>query len=79
MSIYRRKDIEQVISELNEEGHYIYPVDWHLGTGILDKFIDLPPYSQKDIHLRLLIQRYPCTSIGLIIIKDGLRKNQMQR
>ena len=73
------KDIEQVIIELQAAEHYVYPVDWHLGTGIIDKFIDLPPYSQKYIHLRLLLEEYPCTSIGLIIIKDGLRKNQMQR
>ncbi|MBQ9539216.1 MAG: methyltransferase type 11 [Treponema sp.] len=69
LSLYRRKDIEQLIKELSDEGHYVYPMDWHLGTGIVDHFIDLPPYDRKTMHLRLAIDRFPCTSIGLIIRK----------
>ena len=72
LSLYRRKDIQQLIDELSDDGHYVYPMDWHLGTGIVDHFIDLPPYDRKSMHLRLALDRFPCTSIGLIVKK---RKN----
>lgn len=72
LSVYRRCDIERVVGELRAAGHYVYPLDWHLGDGVLDRFVDLPPYSQKDMHLRLRLSEYPCTSIGLIIVKDGI-------
>ena len=74
LSVYRRRDIEKVVDELRAEGHYVFPIDWHSGEGVLDKFVDLPPYSKKDMHLRLRLSEYPCTSIGLIIVKDGLKK-----
>ena len=67
--IYRRRDIEALIESLVAEGHYVYPLDWNLGNGVVDNFIDLPPYGKKDMHLRLLIAKYSCTSIGLIIRK----------
>ena len=71
LSIYRRQDIEKIIEVLRAEGHYVYPMDWHLGDSVVDKFIDLPPFSKKDMHLRLAysLGEYPCTSIGLIIQK----------
>lgn len=72
LSVFRRQDIESVADELRAAGHYVYPIDWHIGEDVLDKFIDLPPYSQKDMHLRLRLSEYPCTSIGLIILKDGI-------
>ena len=69
LSVYRRKDIENLIKDLQEQGHYVYPMDWHLGTNVVDHFIDLPPYQREIMHLRLLLQNYPCTSIGIIIKK----------
>lgn len=71
LSIYRRKDIETLINELEAEGHYVYPMDWYIGDSICDRFVDIPPYSKKDLHLRLLIDNYPSTSIGLVIKKNG--------
>ena len=68
-SIYRKKDIMNLVHELELDGNYVYPVDFHIGENIVDNFIDLPPYSKKDMHLRLLLEGYPSTSIGLIIRK----------
>ncbi len=65
--IFRKKDIERLISEVEAAGHYVWPIDWHIGTNVVDNFIDLPPYSQKDMHLRLLLDGYASTSFGLII------------
>ena len=71
LSLFRRSDIEILIKELESLGNYVYPMDWHIGNGVVDKFVDLPPYSRKDMHLRLKIDDFPCTSIGLIIRKQG--------
>lgn len=73
LSLYRKRDIIQLVSELEHEGHYVFPVDWYVGGGPLDSFIDFPPHSKKDMHLRLMVERYICTSIGLIIVKGGER------
>lgn len=69
LSLYRRKDMEQLIRDLTDAGHYVYPMDWHLGTSVVDHFIDLPPYQKTPMHLRLAVDRFPCTSIGIIIQK----------
>jgi SAM-dependent methyltransferase len=68
LSLFRRKDIEDVIERLVSNGHYVWPMNWHIGKSLVDNFVDLPPYHKKRMnHLRILISRYPCTSIGLII------------
>ena len=73
--IFRLKDIEQVIEKLCSQGHEVEPLDLSPGRAELDRFIDLPPYTQ-DRHLRLSLFGYASTSIGLIIRKsmkaDGL-------
>lgn len=68
LSIFRKQDIELLIKELEADGHYVYPMDWNLGSNIIDNYIDLPPYQFK-VHLRLEIDKYVTTSIGLIIQK----------
>ena len=71
VSVYRKKDILQLIAELESEGHYVYPMDWHIGSDVADKFVDLPPPVRKGMHLRLMIEQYVCTSVGIIIKKHG--------
>jgi len=43
-------------------------VDYTIGTGPLEAYVDLPPY-RNDVHLRLMIDRFVTTSIGMIITK----------
>ncbi len=69
LCIYRKRDIKKVIKDLEDAGHTVYPIDWHVGDDVVDNFIDLPPFFRKKIHLRLLCHAYPCTSIGLIVKK----------
>lgn len=69
LSLFRKKDMEMIQKELELEGYVVEPFDWFLGTTIYDSFIDLPPHNLKNIHLRLLIDDFPCTSIGIIIHK----------
>ncbi len=63
--IFRRCDIEEVLETLTNSGHEI-EMDWHEGDGLLDQFVDIPPYSHNP-HLKLQLGRYVTTSIGLII------------
>jgi SAM-dependent methyltransferase len=67
--LFRRRDIDRIVEELRAAGHRI-DIDYSQGNGFADNFVDLPPYKQ-EVHLRLQIQQYVVTSIGLIIQKQG--------
>ena len=72
LSIYRRRDIEDLIRSLEAEGHRVEPVDFQAGGDPLDQHVDLPPFVEVP-HLRLELAGYAATSIGLIIEKAGGR------
>ena len=69
LSIYRKKDIEQLIDEVKNVGGYVFPIDYYIGNNVVDNFIDLPPYNKNNMHLKLKIGDYISTSIGIIIKK----------
>jgi hypothetical protein len=67
--IFRRRDIDDMIRELERRGHHVEPVCYAMGSTADDKFVDVFPYGDEP-HLKLLIEdRYVSTSIGLIIRK----------
>ncbi len=66
LSLYRRRDIEELIAALEARGHTVEPMDWDRGNGIADRYVDLPPYN-APMHLRLRLAEFDCTSIGLIV------------
>lgn len=66
--IFRKKDILEAVRRLEDLGHYVYPLNFKKGTYIADNYMDLPPYS-SHCHLRLQIDKYTTTSIGLIVRK----------
>ena len=66
--LYRRSDIEELAKQLEAEGHWVAPRNYHPGSGELDHHVDVPPYKWSP-HLRLLVGRYPTTSIGIIVKK----------
>ena len=68
--IYRRADIEQLVSRLIAEGHHVEPLNLDLGNHPLAHHVDERPYS-SDRHVRLALYGYAVTSIGLIIRKAG--------
>jgi hypothetical protein len=70
ISLYRRRDIEQLIAELEQRGHRVEPMSWCLGRGFADRYVDLPPFD-APMHLRLKLAGYDCTSIGLIVHARG--------
>lgn len=68
LSIYRKKDIQQLEKQLEQIGCSMLPCNWYSGDLPQDKHIDLPPYKQ-EIHLKLKIEQFDVTSLGLVVIK----------
>ena len=75
--IFRKKDIDFVTDALRKEGHFVEEIDLSLGGLPEDFYVDLYPYKQ-DVHLRLQLDKYVVTSIGLIIQKkkEPLRRKK---
>lgn len=65
--LYQQKHIEKIVERLSRKGHSVAPVDFASGSGFVDGFVDLPPWSEATMHLKLSVDGFPCTSIGLII------------
>jgi len=68
LCIFREKDYRKTVEKLEKMGHYVYPLDLKKGNEPLDNYVDTPPYRQ-DFHLRLFIEAYVSTSIGIIVKK----------
>lgn len=68
LSIFRRRDMEELVTRLIAAGHEVAPFDWASGPGFAETVIDLPPYKISP-HLKLQLAQYTCTSVGIIIRK----------
>jgi len=80
--LFKRSHLEELARRLRSLGHDVAPLDFSLGSGLLDRFIDLPPYAAGEgllddrwndlspAHLKLSIDGFPCTSFGLVVRKD---------
>jgi SAM-dependent methyltransferase len=67
--IFRRQDFTRLAEALTAEGHHI-ELNFNLGTGDLDRFVDVEPYTTRR-HLRLSLGGHVTTSFGLIVRKAG--------
>lgn len=71
--VYRKSDFEWLKIKVEELGHRMYDIDYSVGNGLYDQYIDLPPYPGNDAakHLRLELwhnlQKIPATCIGIVI------------
>ncbi len=68
--IYRKRDIDQIVQELRNEGHFVEELDYSLGGLPEDFQVDIQPHQQK-VHIKLQIDKFVVTSIGLIIRKKN--------
>jgi hypothetical protein len=66
--VYRQKDIDKIVYEIRQMGHFVEELDFSLGGLPEDFNIDIHPHKQ-DVHLKLQLDKYVVTSIGLIIQK----------
>ncbi|WP_424134610.1 class I SAM-dependent methyltransferase [Roseomonas chloroacetimidivorans] len=77
--LFQRHHMEALSARLAKAGHRMLPVDFDPGTGVLDQFVDLPPYPNtawplsitEPPHLRLSIRGLVATSLGFIVEKGG--------
>ena len=68
--LFRKKDFIKLVQSLTSQGHQVAPLNFEIGSGFLDQFIDIPPYEKtQDAHLRLLVDSFVTTSFGIIIKK----------
>jgi SAM-dependent methyltransferase len=65
--IYRKRDIERLQSAATAQGYQV-DVDYNCGSGPYDYYVDVPPYKDNP-HLKLRINDFIVTSIGLIFYK----------
>jgi hypothetical protein len=68
--IFRQKDIESMVNELRVAGHYVEELDYSLGEEPEDILVDMSPHKEK-VHLKLQLNEYVVTSLGMIIQKNG--------
>ncbi|MEG4571611.1 class I SAM-dependent methyltransferase [Microcoleus sp. N3A4] len=64
--LFRRQDIDRLAADLTGQGHEIV-LNYNTGSGPFDRHIDVPPWS--GIHLKLQLEQYVTTSLGLLIQK----------
>jgi hypothetical protein len=64
--LFRRRDLEAFADRILARGWALAPFDFDTGSGPLDRYVDLPPYLDQP-HLKLTVEGYSTTSIGLII------------
>lgn len=85
--LFLRRHIEELAATLRADGHDVAPLSFDVGCKPLDAFIDLPPFDfdncLKDSlvsgsghafhpgHLKISIDGFPATCIGLTITKAG--------
>lgn len=75
--LFRKRDFMALAHRLQSRGHKI-ELNFDLGDGTLDTYIDLPPYSPQN-HLKLQIQTWVTTSFGLIVRKSSAMGGQHVR
>lgn len=66
VSIYRRRDIEDLVDRLRSRGHTVEPFIVAPNSYYWDFHVDVPPYKE-DPHLKLLLSEYVATSAGVIV------------
>lgn len=66
--IFRMKDLESLKEQLNKDGHFVEAFDFSLGGLPADFNVDMFPH-QQEVHLKLQLNEFVVTSIGIIIQK----------
>ena len=64
--IFRKRDMETLRDELEADGYHVAPFNFNPGQRPVDQHIDAPPYAASP-HLKIMLEGYVATSIGLIV------------
>jgi hypothetical protein len=73
---FQKRHFLDLAERLKQRGLIVYEFDFDTGKGILDGFVDLPPFFDANhplqnahAHLKLSIDGFVCTSFGLVVKK----------
>jgi SAM-dependent methyltransferase len=78
--LFQPRHMAELGKRLASDGHALLTVDFDPGAGVLDRFIDIPPYPgephpslsyPESPHLRLSVDGFPTTSVGLVVRAGG--------
>jgi hypothetical protein len=64
--LYRQRDLEELVTRLERQGHEVAALDLRRGSRPLDDYVDVPPY-QDEPHLRVLHAHHTVTSVALVV------------
>ncbi len=64
--LYRRRDLEALAAELEAAGHQVAALALERGGGVLDEYVDVPPYVYQP-HLAIWLKDYVTTPVALVI------------
>lgn len=67
---FTRDRIERFAEKLAQRGDEVAPLDWDEGDGLLDAFVDVPPYRAEP-HLKLFAQGLVTTSLAFVVTRGG--------
>jgi SAM-dependent methyltransferase len=69
--LFQQHHLLQLASKLRARGFEVYEMDFDKGQGILDGFVDLPPYLDeihtRHAHLKLSVDGFVCTSFSFVV------------
>lgn len=69
--LFQKHHLLELARRLRQKGFDVYELDFDLGQGILDGFVDIPPYlnvnHRRHAHLKLSIDGFVCTSFSFIV------------
>jgi 2-polyprenyl-3-methyl-5-hydroxy-6-metoxy-1,4-benzoquinol methylase len=81
--LFLRKHFEELAARLSAKGHRMVGPDFNVGDGVLDRHIDVPPYTlgtqdstrgqwgtAGEAHIKLMVYTYPCTCFGVLVEKS---------
>jgi SAM-dependent methyltransferase len=68
--LYRRRDLQKLTELLQARGHLVSPFLVAPDAHYYDFHVDVPPFSE-DLHLKLQIQKYVCTSAGIVVRRNS--------
>lgn len=64
--IYRERDITALADRLQAMGHEVAALDLSRGDGLLDHYVDVPPFKDEPV-LRFLFAAYTLTSVAIVV------------
>lgn len=74
--LFQKRHFLELAEKLKSQGFTVYDFDFDTGKGLLDGFVDLPPYFDPNYplqnghsHLKLSIDGFVCTSCSFIVKK----------